>query len=59
MGIRFDDVLTLSDYDLKNYTNLILGRNNICTVFAKDFFILFDFKKFTSSDCVLSFNDFS
>ncbi len=44
VDIRFDSILTLSDYDLKNYNNIVISWNNLVTAFAKNFFILFDYK---------------
>ena len=58
VNIRFDDVLTLSDYDLKNYTQFLITQNNLLTTFAKDYFIIFDFKKFTEAKCVSSFETY-
>lgn len=34
---------------------MVIGRSDLITVFAKDFFIFYDFKKFVEEESVLKF----
>lgn len=56
VNIRFDAVLTLKDYDLKNYTNIIVGRNNLMIAIAKQFLIVMDYKRFIEAPEVRQFD---
>lgn len=52
VDIRFDSILTLDDYDLKNYSNIVLSRNNMITAFTKNYFLIFDYKELIENESV-------